>query len=331
MPRMKLPSGEEMRQWNLIALRQMGPGSRHIRDIDTKIRQMMLGLGVPANECDFVPRPKTDPRNRLQLNAEGGRSQLKTGRAGASELGSDEKGLLVNSKPNQGYWRLTHKGRAYADELIQKDKKRQLAAIGRKQQSQADNQTLKDLAGQAGVPVTKIRLLQKYSITAADLEKLLKERRDAQYQEEDINPEEDKDKGGTIAVGLGSSSYEERLDVERAAIDYILSKEPTWHNANTPDNRNNPGFDLYQTDNGRKNGKKTVWCEVKALSSLFRPVSLTPREIWEAQKRKDNYWLYIVENVGAENPNIIRIQNPAYRTDERFNFGREWRDDKASG
>ena len=124
------------------------------------------------------------------------------------------------------------------------------------------------------------------------------------------------------------SSDHDKREVEAKAIDFILEREKDkgWQR---PDNPNNPGFDLYQTQSGRKNGKKTVWCEVKSLSGEFSSVSLTHTEFKEALKRGKDYWLYIVENVGsydpdAENadndgPTLIKINDPAGKA-ERFTY-----------
>lgn len=108
------------------------------------------------------------------------------------------------------------------------------------------------------------------------------------------------------------------LLVERKAIKFIQSIEKGWHT--TPPN--NEGFDLYRTQSGRKNGKKTVWCEVKSLSGKFTGVSLTRPEFKKAQECGDAYWLYIVEEA-LDNPKLLKIQNPAGRV-ERFTYGINW-------
>ena len=110
-------------------------------------------------------------------------------------------------------------------------------------------------------------------------------------------------------------------EVEEKALKFIQEKEKSWRR---PANSNNKGFDLYQTESGRKNGKIIQWCEVKSLSGKFNRVSLTKAEFECAQEHGENYWLYIVENValldqGGE-PNLIRIQNPAGKA-ERFSYG----------
>lgn len=110
-------------------------------------------------------------------------------------------------------------------------------------------------------------------------------------------------------------SNEENREVEAKAIAFILreEKDKGWQR---PQNPNNPGFDLYQTD---RRGRITCWCEVKGLSGKFSRVSLTKTEFEEARKRGERYWLYIVENVGRGKPNLIRIKDPAGKS-ERFTY-----------
>ena len=110
--------------------------------------------------------------------------------------------------------------------------------------------------------------------------------------------------------------------VEAAAIAFIRKIEPNWQPADTADNPNNPGFDLYQTD---RNGKKNLWCEVKGLSKEFNRVSLTAREFNEARKRGKRYWLYVVENAESDNSALIKINDPANKA-KRFSYGsNSWR------
>lgn len=110
--------------------------------------------------------------------------------------------------------------------------------------------------------------------------------------------------------------------VEKAAIGFIRRSEPDWQSANTRDNPNNPGYDLYQTD---KNGRIMLWCEVKSSSGKFSRVSLSAKQFAEARKRGKKYWLYIVENAETAKPQLIKINDPAGRA-ERFYFQRSpWR------
>ena len=108
-------------------------------------------------------------------------------------------------------------------------------------------------------------------------------------------------------------NHAKNLEVEAKAIDFILDQEKDWQRT---ENRNNPGFDLYQTD---RSGRINLWCEVKGLSGKFNGVSLTHTEFKEALKRGKRYWLYIVENVGSDDVVLIKINDPAGKA-ERFTY-----------
>ena len=116
-------------------------------------------------------------------------------------------------------------------------------------------------------------------------------------------------------------SNKENRQIEAKAIDFIRKKEPEkiWL---SPEDPNNPGFDLYRAD---RNGKTIAWCEVKSLSKSLNRVSLSHTEFDFARKKGKRYWLYIVENVERGDPALIRINDPA-RKAEGFTYGRAWRD-----
>ena len=124
---------------------------------------------------------------------------------------------------------------------------------------------------------------------------------------------------GEVRDAPDEAERERRLEVERKAIGLILERED-WLRAE-PDN---PGFDLYRKD---RSGRKTLLCEVKALSGTLddAPARLTPNEFRCALEQRRNYWLYIVENLAGEDPRIVRIQDPAGAA-SRFAFGPEWRE-----
>ena len=109
-----------------------------------------------------------------------------------------------------------------------------------------------------------------------------------------------------------------RRDVEEKAIGFILERE-NWLRTE-PDN---PGFDLYRRD---RTGRTTLRLEVKALSGSLDdfPAQLTPNEFRCAWEHRRSYWLYIVEGLAGEDPQIVRIQDPA-GVASRFGFGPEWR------
>ena len=111
--------------------------------------------------------------------------------------------------------------------------------------------------------------------------------------------------------------------VEKKAIDHILEEEQDWCRTKP----NNPGFDLYRINSETE---KEEWCEVKSLSSKFDQVSMSITQFQEARECGEAYWLYIVENVSeideGGKPNILRIQNPAGRTESITYRRHVWQD-----
>ena len=114
-------------------------------------------------------------------------------------------------------------------------------------------------------------------------------------------------------------TYQARMSLEKEAIAFILSKEPSLQR--TPPG--NPGFDLYEAG---PDGQAVRWVEVKAMSGTFdnRPATLTKTQFEFAQKRQNDFWLYVVENAGdPAQSRIVKIQNPAGKA-QTFTFDRGW-------
>ena len=118
--------------------------------------------------------------------------------------------------------------------------------------------------------------------------------------------------------GEARQDHAKKLETEQKAIDYIVRTESGWQ---VPDKRNNPGFDLFRTASRNANGKKVAWCEIKSLSGPFSQVEMTITEFKKALQHRQAYSLYIVENVDGGTPNLIKINDPAGKT-ERISFGR---------
>ena len=112
--------------------------------------------------------------------------------------------------------------------------------------------------------------------------------------------------------------HTKKLETEQKATKYVLDSEPDWH---VPIRRNNPGFDLFRTASRGSKGRKTAWCEIKGLKGRFSQIEMTITEFKKALKEGQAYSLYIVENVDAAKPNLIKIHNPAGNA-ERITFGR---------
>ncbi len=110
-----------------------------------------------------------------------------------------------------------------------------------------------------------------------------------------------------------------RMELEEAAISFILAQEPDWQR--TP--AGNPGYDLVRPAAGTE---PCIWCEVKAMSGTLdhRPVSMSRTQFEFAQSKGANYFLYIVERAGSAQGNIVRIRDPAGHA-RNFTFDHGWR------
>lgn len=205
----------------------------------------------------------------------------------------NDKLLKRARKPGRapGYlWSLTCDGHKRVSAILKEKPQQNIAG---------EKQNVETLAKTVGVDARAIQLLKNSKVPTAELDKLLQRWLDNQNK---------------LPVALLSEeeaqNAKSNLAVERKAIKFIREKEPGWHR--TPPN--NPGFDLYQTDNNRKTGTPMRWCEVKSFSGAFVSAEVTPTEFEAAQEHKSNYWLYIVENVASGSPNLFRIQDPASKT-----------------
>lgn len=86
---------------------------------------------------------------------------------------------------------------------------------------------------------------------------------------------------------------------------------------------NNPGYDL--ECRLAEGGEVERFIEVKSLSGDWGNdgVGLTVTEFESAQKKGDQYWLYVVERASSEKYTIHRIQNPGRKANWFF-FDRGW-------
>lgn len=114
-------------------------------------------------------------------------------------------------------------------------------------------------------------------------------------------------------------TQQERMDLEKRAIDRILKFEPALQRTPT----GNEGYDLLEND---VVGEPQRWIEVKAMagSLLNRPVGLSQAQIDQARRCGDQYWLYVVEHVADDDrARILKIRNP-FGSAGTFTFDRGW-------
>jgi len=160
---------------------------------------------------------------------------------------------------------------------------------------------IEELSETAGVELGAVTMLQEFGITEEFLKSLLSDKQP---------------KSSTVAPG--KSSDKNLLDIEKAAIEFIIGQEKDWVKAR----QNNTGYDLYKTD--FTTGDRVLFCEVKSSSKKRSSVQMTRPEFEAAQRYGPRYWLYIVENVGNSEISLTRIHDPAGKI-ERFSFGTNWK------
>jgi Protein NO VEIN, C-terminal len=110
--------------------------------------------------------------------------------------------------------------------------------------------------------------------------------------------------------------------VDRAGIDRVLSFERD--SGRTPVEKPHafPGYDI---ESMGADGSVERYIEVKSLSGPWDSygVSVSPRQLAEARRRGDSYWLYVVARAQRPDFNIYFIQNPASKVDQ-FMFDDAW-------
>lgn len=109
-----------------------------------------------------------------------------------------------------------------------------------------------------------------------------------------------------------------RQALEEEAIRLILS----WDSRLQRTPRHNPGYDLFEAD---EQGAPKRWVEVKAMtgSLLDRSVGMSDTQFECAQRNREAFWLYVVEQTGTPDARIVRIQDPAGRA-RTFTFDAGW-------
>ena len=84
----------------------------------------------------------------------------------------------------------------------------------------------------------------------------------------------------------------------------------------------NVGYDIKSTSED-----EVRYIEVKARAQTGE-IFLTPNEWMIAQRLREEYWLYVVEYAGTDNPKLYTIQDPAMKlSPERIVEAYRWRSD----
>jgi len=86
---------------------------------------------------------------------------------------------------------------------------------------------------------------------------------------------------------------------------------------------NNKGFDIYEKDASEQIIR---YIEVKTLTGRWGQggVGITKDQLEFAQKQKDKWWLFVVENINTDNTKIYQFKNPILEAN-RFMFDNSWK------
>lgn len=86
----------------------------------------------------------------------------------------------------------------------------------------------------------------------------------------------------------------------------------------------NPGYDIVSKD---KKGQVVRYIEVKSTAGEWKDtgVALTRTQFFHAKKRRERFWLYVVERAERDDFKIYTIQDPAQRVDQFF-YDDGWKD-----
>lgn len=99
----------------------------------------------------------------------------------------------------------------------------------------------------------------------------------------------------------------------------LLSKDNNFQKAPI----NNKGFDIYEKDT---NGQIIRYIEVKTLTGQWGQggVGITEHQLEFAQKEKDKWWLFVVENINTDDTKVYQFKNPILEAN-RFMFDNSWK------
>ena len=132
-------------------------------------------------------------------------------------------------------------------------------------------------------------------------------------REEHSHKEEQKTKKET-EIGNKGESY-----VMEHENKFLLSEANHLEKATT----NNKGFDIWEKDS---NENIVRYIEVKTLTGNWGDggVGITGRQLEFAQREKEKWWLFVVENINTGNTQVYQFQNPVLEANT-FRFDSSWK------
>lgn len=128
-----------------------------------------------------------------------------------------------------------------------------------------------------------------------------------------------------IANGRHQSpeQVQERERIDAAGMRRAMSYERAQGRIPTEEDHTNPGFDITSRDS---EGAVVRFIEVKATAGPWDGlgVGLSARQYECAREKGAQYWLYVVERAGAEEEELLSLQDPASQVGE-YRFDDGWR------
>lgn len=134
-------------------------------------------------------------------------------------------------------------------------------------------------------------------------------------KEKEINEEQNKNQRESAKeIGAKGENY---ILTHKEIL--LLSKDNDFQK--TPSN--NKGYDISEKDN---NGQIIRYIEVKTLTGQWGQggVGITEHQLEFAQKEKEKWWLFVVENINTDNTKVYQFKNPILEAN-RFMFDNSWK------
>ncbi len=127
----------------------------------------------------------------------------------------------------------------------------------------------------------------------------------------------------------GQDTLANRLDIESKARKLVIAEEEIAGRIPEEMPLDNPGYDIESVE---KDSEDIRFIELKSLAGPWGAtgVSLSYAQLNVAYRKKDAYWIYVVENVRTSEPKIYRIQNPV-KYISGFKFNDAWMEFDSDG
>lgn len=122
----------------------------------------------------------------------------------------------------------------------------------------------------------------------------------------------------------GEADQRRREEIDRAGVDAVLAMEAEAGRSPEEQAHNNPGYDVLSSS---ASGDVARVIEVKSCGGSWGPagVSVSPAQLALARTRRDQFWLYVVENALDPDRRVIWMIQDPYARATNFMFDDGWR------